>query len=147
MDELERALARPDADLMCRELDAYAEYHENGGGEWSQASADAFDEIITCHHDDPEKAFAYVIVGASRSDHSGFLAALGCGPLENILANPSEELLERIVTEARKSARFRWLLSNPFKAAIAAKAWDVIERFRISSPHEDPSGAKLPPRS
>ena len=31
-DELERALARSDADQMCRQLDAYAEYDENGGG-------------------------------------------------------------------------------------------------------------------
>ena len=35
-DELERALARTDADQMCRQLDAYAEYYENGTGEWPE---------------------------------------------------------------------------------------------------------------
>lgn len=145
-DELEKALARPDADQMCRQLDAYAEHYQEGGGEWPEESADAFGEIILCYHDNPEKAFAYVVLGASRSDDAGFLAGLGCGPLENILEDPSEELLQRIVAEARKSSRFRWLLSNPFKVAIAERAWDAIERFRITGPHEEPAHDKLPPR-
>lgn len=145
--ELEKALARPDADQMCRHLDVYAEHHENGSNECAGKSADAFDEIITCYHDDPEKALAYVILGASRSDHPQFLGSLGCGPLESILEHPSTELLERIVAEARKSARFRWLLSHPFKVAIAPRAWEAIERFRITGPHEEPPYDKLPPRN
>jgi len=145
-DELERALARPDADQMCRQLDAYAEYYRNGGGEWPDESEEDFGEIISCYHDDPEKAFAYVILGAARSDDAEFLGGLGCGPLEDVLEDPSEELLQRIVAEARKSSRFRWLLSNPFKVAIAARAWDAIERFRITGPHEEPADDKLPPR-
>lgn len=142
-DELERALARPDADQMCRHLDAYADHH---GGEWPEEYAEVFGEIISCFHDDPEKAFAYVILGASRSDDAGFLGLLGCGPLEDVLDDPSDELLERIVAEARKSARFRWLLSNPFKVAIAQRAWEAIEKFRITGPHEEPSEDELPPR-
>lgn len=70
---------------MCRQLDAYAEYYENGMGEWPDEFADDFGEIISCYHDDPEKALAYVILGASRSDHPGFLGGLGCGPLEDVL--------------------------------------------------------------
>ncbi len=145
-DELERALARPDVEQMCQQLDAYAEYYENGGGEWPEEHADAFGEIISCYHDDPEKAFAYVILGASRSDHPGFVGGLGCGPLEDVLEDPSEELLARVVAEARKSARFRWLISNPFKVAVATRAWDAIEKFRITGPHEEPPADKLPPR-
>jgi hypothetical protein len=144
-DELERALARTDADQMCRQLDAYAEYNRNGRGEWTKEASDAFGEIISCYHDDPEKAFAYVILGASRSDNAEFLAGLGCGPLEDVLEDPSEELLQRIVAEARKSPRFRWLLSNPFKVAIAARAWDAIDRFRITGSREEPAFDKLPP--
>lgn len=146
-DEMERALARPDADDMCRQLDAYAFYFENGGGEWPEEFAEDFGEIITCHFDDPEKAFAYVILGASRSDHPIFLGQLGCGLLEEVLENPSDALLQRIVLEASRSARFRWLLSNPFKVAIAARAWDAIEGFRITGAHEEPSHDKIPPRS
>jgi len=145
-DELERALARTDARHMCRQLDAYAEYYQNGCGEWPEEASDAFSEIISCHHDDPEKAFAYVILGSSRSDHPGFLRGLGCGPLENVLSDPSDDLLQRTVAEAHKSDRFRWLLSNPFKVAIAARAWDAIERFRITGQHEEPADEELPSR-
>jgi hypothetical protein len=146
-DEVERALARLDAERMCRQLDAYAEYYRNGGGgEWPEEYADDFSEIISCFHDDPEKAFAYVILGASRTDDAGFIALLGCGPLEDILRDPSDELLARIVTEARKSARFRWLLSHPFKVAIADRAWLAIEKFRNTGPHEEPPFSTLPPQ-
>lgn len=144
-DELERALARPDAPQMCRDLDANAEHHERGG-EWMEEYAEAFSEIISCYHDNPEKAFAYVILGASRSDNAGFLGLLACGPLEDVLDNPSGELLERVIAEAQKSDRFRWLLSHPFKVAVAPRAWDAIEKFRITGPHEEPAAGRLPPR-
>jgi hypothetical protein len=143
-DEVERALARPDADKMVKQLDAYADYFARGAGEWPDEYADDFGEIITCHFDDPEKAFAYVILGASRTDDPVFLAQLGCGPLEDVLENPSPELLDRIVAEGRKSARFRWLLSHPFKVAISERAWEAIEKFRITGPHEEPSYDTLP---
>jgi hypothetical protein len=131
---------------MCRQLDTYAEHYECGGKGWPEEFDDAFDDISSCYRADPEKAFAYVILGASRSDQPEFLRALGCGPLEDILRDPSKELLERIVVEARKSARFRWLLSNPLKVAVAARAWDAIEKFRVTGPHDEPSDEILPPR-
>jgi hypothetical protein len=67
-DELERALARVDADKMIQQLDAYADYFARGAGDWPDQHADDFGEIISCHFDDPEKAFAYVVIDASRSD-------------------------------------------------------------------------------
>jgi hypothetical protein len=145
-DELERALDRPDAAQMRRQLLAYADHDAKGAGEWPAELADDFDEIITCHFDDPEKALAYVIIAASQTDDAGFLGLMACSNLENVLIDPSTELLDRVVAEARKSARFRWLLSNPFKVAIAQKAWEAIERFRINGPHEEPAADKLPPR-
>jgi hypothetical protein len=134
-DELERALARPDAEKMIQQIDAFADYY-----------AEDFGEIVSSHFDDPEKSLAYVIIGASRTDDAEFLGFLGCGPLEDILVSPSAELLDRVVSEARKSLRFRWLLSNPFKVAIAPRAWEAIEHFRTTGPHEEPSAETLPPR-
>ena len=145
-DETERALARLDAEQMRRQLLAYAKYNADGTGDWPQALADDFDEITTCHFDDLEKALAYVIIAAFQSDDAKFLGLMACGNLENVLCDPTSELLERIVAEARKSARFRWLLSHPFKVAVAPKAWEAIERFRITGPHEEPSADALPPR-
>lgn len=145
-DELARALARPDADQMRRQLLAFAKYEGKNAEDWPDDLNHEFGEIVTCHFDDPEKAFAYVIMAASLSDDPEFLTLMGCGNLENVLRDPSPELLDRIVAEAGKSARFRWLLSNPFKIAIAPKAWEAIEKFRITGPHDEPSADTLPPR-
>lgn len=145
-DELERALARPDANEMRRQLLAYASYFADDSGDWPEEYAEDFDEIITCHFDDPEKSFAYVVIAASLSDDARFLGLMGCANLEDVLCDPSPELLDRIVAEAGKSARFRWLLSNPFKIAIADRAWEAIEKFRLTGPHEEPADDTLPPR-
>lgn len=145
-DELQRALARPDVDRLTRVIDAYAAYFVRGAGDWSDDEADAFGEIHDDESEDPDKALAYVIIAASRSDDPNFLGVMACGTLENLLENPTDEFLDRIVAEARKSARFRWLLSNPFKVAISEKAWASIEKFRSTGPHEEPSYDALPPR-
>jgi hypothetical protein len=145
-DELERALARPDADRMRQQLLAYAEYDAKGAGHWPDDLADDFSEIISCHFDDPEKALAYVVIAASQSNDASFLGLMACSNLENVLFEPTPELLERIIAEARKSARFRWLLSHPFKVAVADQAWEAIEPFRVTGPHEEPSYDTLPAR-
>lgn len=144
--ELQRALARSDAALMAEQLDAYIAYDEKGGGEWPEEHADDFGEIISCYHDDPDKALAYVVMAAARTDNAGFLALMGCSNLEDVLGDPSAELLARVVAEARRSSRFRWLLSHPFKVAVSGEAWKAIEKFRSTGPHEEPSFDTLPPR-
>jgi hypothetical protein len=146
LDELERAFARPDADQMRRQLLAYADHHAQGAGDWPDKLAGDFEEIISCHAGDPDKALAYVVIAASQSDDAGFLGLMACGNLEDVLRDPSPHFLDRIVVEARKSARFRWLLSHPFRTAIAERSWEAIEKFRMTGPHEEPSGAMLPPR-
>lgn len=146
-DELEVALARPDVDRLCQNLDAYIGHlvSENDG-EWPDEHVDTFGEIISGVDDDPERALAYVVLASSRTDDAGFLALMGCGPLEDLLRDPSDQLLQRVVAEGRRSDRFRWLLSHPFKVSIAPRAWAAIEKFRITGPHEEPSDDTLPPR-
>jgi hypothetical protein len=122
VDELERALARPDADKLVRQVASYAKYFAEGAGDWPDEHSDDFAEIDDSHRDDPEKCLAYVVLAASQTDDPEFLGFVACGPLEDVLRNPSPELLERIEAEARKSARFRWLLSFPYKTAVSAEA-------------------------
>ena len=145
-DELQRALARPDAGNMRQQIAAYADYYSQGAGEWPEELSDDFGEIISCYHVDSDRALAYVALAMSESDDAEFLGLMGCGNLEDVLRDPDAAILERIVAEARKSARFRWLLNHPFKVAIATRAWDAIEPFRITGPHEEPLSDTLPPR-
>lgn len=142
-DELQLALARSDAQQMCELIDAYAAHYES---DWSAEHADDFGEIITCHWDDPDKALAYVVLAAARTDDAAFIGMMACGPLEDILRNPSSEMLDRIVAEARRSARFRWLLSHPFKVAVSSNSWDAIKGFRTTGPHDEPASDTMPPR-
>ena len=131
---------------MVRQIDAFIAHHENGDGEWPEEHAEDFSEIISCFDCDPEKALAYVVITAARTDNAEFLGLMGCSNLENVLRDPSPELLQRIVAEARRSARFGWLLSNPFKVAVSKQAWEAIKPFRITGPHEEPSRDTLSSR-
>jgi hypothetical protein len=145
-DELARALDRPDANILVEQIDAFIAHHAAGDSEWPNDRAEDFGEIITCFRDDPNRALAYVVLAASRTDDGEFLVMMGAGPLEDVLYDPSDELLERVVAEARKSARFRWLLSVPYKVAIAQRAWQAIEIFRVTGPHEEPAPETVPTR-
>jgi len=145
-DELGRALARPDVDTLIRQIDAYRDHIANGDNEWPDEHAEDFEEILFGAARDSEKALAYVVIAASRTDDEEFLRLLGCGPLEDLLYRPSAELLERVVAEGRKSPRFRWLLSCPFQIAVSENAWSKIEPFRLTAPNEEPPLGSLPPQ-
>ena len=152
--ELERALARPDVEKLLRQSDRYIAYWESTAGdrEWHDDEFDDFSEIIDSGLPDylgfydPDKAMAYIIFAIAKSDDPQTLAICGCLMLEDLLRDPSDELLERVVAEAHRSPRFRWMLSNPYKNSISAKAWEAIEQFRITGPHEEPAFDTLPPR-
>jgi hypothetical protein len=146
-DELQRALARPDAEKLIRQIDAYAAHIASGGGDWPEEFVDDFCEILDSHRENVEKALAYVVLGANRSDDPDFVNLLGCGTLEDILRNPTDETLDRIVAEARRSPRFRWMLNSPYKVAVSETAWNAIEPFRQTGPHEEPALDTMPLRS
>ena len=115
---------------MREQLDRYHQYHMQGGVNWPEEDADAFGEITSCAYRDPDKALAFIVLASSRTDDEDFLGMLACLLLEDVLENPSEELLERIVAEAKSSESFRWLLSHPYQVAIAPRAWQAIQQFR-----------------
>lgn len=144
--ELDLALARPDAEQLLSLVAAYDEYFADtdGKGAWPEEWSDAFGDIMDWPETDPELALAYVILAAGRSNNPSFVAVVACGPLEDILRAPSDDMIRRIVAEARKSARFRWMLSHPFKVAVSSTAWQAIEPFRITGPHEEPEHESMP---
>lgn len=144
---LQRALNRPDSASMIKHIDVYAQGYSLDPSERSSEWYDAFEQIHHCYHDDPHKAFDYVLIAEWRSDDARFLASIGCGPLEDILCNPSPDLLQSVVEEAQISARFCWLLSHPFKHAIADVAWEAIKGFRSTGPGDEPPLDTLPPKS
>lgn len=141
--ELARALARPDADKLRRQIEAYHKHTSahGWGAEWPDEISDDIEEVLYSGLDHPDKALAYVIIAAANIDDPGFLGFMGASALEDSLHDPSSEFLNRVVNEAQKTPRFRWLLSCPYPHAIADRAWEAIKEFVV----EDVDNTPLPP--
>ena len=128
--ELDRALAREDAQSLIRQVDAYDDYFTRGAGDWPDEHADAFEDVLSSFYGDDEKSLSYVVLAAARSNNAGFLEFVGATLLESVVDDPSPVLLGRIVAEACRSARFRWLLDCPYQVAFSPLAWEALKEFR-----------------
>ena len=121
--ELQRALARPDLDDLVLNLEAYYEYMQaiaaNKPDEWNHPG-DPFD--VQDAYQDPDRGLVYLALAAARYDDPHFLGVMAAGPLEDVLRDPAPEMLERILSEARKTHRFRWMLAGVWLHAIAERA-------------------------
>ena len=109
------------------------------------------DEINVWFGDhDPEMSLALIMLAIANYDEVEFLGVVSAGLLEDVLSHHpatngralSNEMLERIVAEARRTPRFRWLLSGVWtygsQPHVAAAIKEAVGDVRL----EDP----LPPR-
>jgi hypothetical protein len=78
-----------------------------------------YNYVMTAHSDYPDKGLANLALAMANYDARDFLGLLAAGLLEDLLSDPSPEFLNRIVVEARKTPRIRWLLSRVSLHAIA----------------------------
>ena len=142
--ELERALAREDAQKLIRQIDAYIAYNEAGAGDWPEEIADDLGEVIDADARDPDKALAYVAIALDRTDDPDFIGFMGASVLENALEVSDPKFLARVIMEAMKNRRFQWMLSFPYRVAISEPAWEAIKSFRITGEHEEPAFDTFP---
>jgi hypothetical protein len=126
--ELQRALARPDVEQLVLDLDDYRRFHgeivanDPTPGEYEHDGNFA-------HVQDPEDsdlALSYLVLAAARYDDAHFLGFMAAGPLEDLLRDPAPAILDRIIAEARKTPRFRWMLSGVYLHAIAEHAREPV---------------------
>lgn len=97
---------------------------------------------------DRDGRLAMCVIGMAEYDDPSFLGLLAAGALEDALdTHPgdeplSDEFLYRVVAEARRTARFRWMLSGvwnySFEPHVAQAVRDAVGDAKL----EDP----LPPR-
>ena len=111
--ELSRALFRSDAAELLRILEVYRCWSLKSDNYPSEC-----DEVMASAHKDPEIALALVILAAANFDDPEFLRLMAAGTLEELLRKPSQDMLDRIIAEARKTERFRWMLSAVYNHAI-----------------------------
>src|SRR3954466_12501068 len=111
--ELERALARPDIESMRLHLADYRDYMEDvAGSSLRNDSAGNFNYVSDAHRDQ-DVALAYVMLALSEYDDPYFIGLIAAGPLEDVLMfNLSRELVDRVVAEAKRTPRFRWMVKQ-----------------------------------
>jgi hypothetical protein len=144
-DELKRASARADVSKLREQVTAYYEFSKLSGKEQEDyfANETAGIETFFSTRDDPDLGLAMVALAASMYDDPHFLFLVAAGPLEDILWKPSRETIERVVAEARKNSRIRWMLTGIFLHAISDKARLQIVAAIGTMTADDP----MPPRS
>ena len=137
--ELERALRRDDAAQLRQAVETYyREWNAIDSGVSSEGLVDYDDEYFFHAQDHPDKALAFVMLAAAKTSSRDFLFFVAAGPLEDLLRSPSEEMIERVVEEARRTPRFRWMLTGVFPHAISERAWQKIVPLLTDVSEEDP---------
>lgn len=123
-DELSRAMARRDVVELKKQVERYYQDYEVISKRRKDCSSMPSDdpEAFRSSERDPDWDLALVAMSASLYDDRGFLFFVAAGPLEDLLRKPSREIVDRIVAEARKNARFRWMLTGVWLHAISDSA-------------------------
>ncbi|MEL6876990.1 MAG: DUF6869 domain-containing protein [Pseudomonadota bacterium] len=115
--ELSRTLARDDIETLRRLV---ACYHSRN------IEAADYNIVVESAQNDPELALAISVLASAEYDDAEFLAFVAAGPMEELLQTNNKKMVERIVREARKFARFRWMLSGVWLHAIHKENADPI---------------------
>ena len=56
---------------------------------------------------------------------------LAAGPLEDLLSDHGEEVIDRIETEARKNPDFNLLLGGVWQGGMSEQIWERVQRARL----------------
>lgn len=149
--EYERVLARPDLPELRRTLESARRWLAKE----DEVPEDlGFDQIYDTS--DPELLLSYSILAMAEFDDPKLIGFLAAGPLEDIFMSSAlrpddtpgkpeliDELLLRIEVEARRTARFRWMLSGVWTDSFKS---EHAERIRKAVAGANMNTDPLPPR-
>ena len=147
--ELECVLARTDVENLRRDLREAFKYHvwyQNG----KDRNVSEEDQGAFLDSDRPrDELLAICVLAMSEYDDPSFLGLLSAGPLEDALGTHpwqepmTDEFLARIVDEARRTPRFRWMLSGVWTYSAERHVAEAIKQA-VGSVSLDSD--RLPPR-
>lgn len=81
----------------------------------------------------PQECWDVVMKVFSETDDEWVLTNLGAGPIESLLARHADKIVPLLESEARKSERFRGVLSNVWKNLMSDEVWQRLQATRTSS--------------
>lgn len=151
--ELQRALARADIDIMIEEVDRSFRFYKFAfdGGERLRPREDIPEELepYVLPYDMPqgereEYILAAMMLVLSRYDDDPFIDFWAWGDFWSMLVihNVSDATLARIELEARRTPRFRWMLTLVRIGTAPAHVQESIRRARGSATDQDPMPAR-----
>ena len=76
---------------------------------------------------EPERAFLFVLEVLRRDRSKKIFGVLSAGPLEDILANHGETMIERVEAEARSSPLFAKLLGGVWQNEMSDEVWRRVQ--------------------
>ena len=117
---------RRDFDAMA---DAYIRYWNARMQEEAPAAAEDWisDCVFELERSDPRGTLVFIVFALERVRSAQMLAVHAAGPLENVLAGFGPEIIETLEDMARRSAKFRLLLSGMWGAnRIKPEIWRRI---------------------
>lgn len=125
--ELTRAMQRHDRSELEKLCRIYSDWQvANDSQRYYDKHSDDLDTWMDLGYSDPDRALASVMIAASQYNDAHFLGMVAAGILEDMLREPPTEILDRVVNEARKTPRLRWMLSGVYPHAMANSAWELI---------------------
>lgn len=148
--ELARALARPDIDELRKSVEVYHKWsqrlHEGNGSDddWPDGL-----DFWFCW-DDPDRSLALIMLASATYDDEKFLGVVAAGLLESTLCRHdstdvcTDEIVERVTLEARKTPRIRWMLSGVWTNDTMRP--DHVEDIKQAVGTSDLNKDPLPPR-
>lgn len=109
--------------------DVYIRYWNARMQEEAPAGAEDWigDCVFELERNDPRGALVFIVFALERVRSAQMLAVHAAGPMENVLANFGPEIIDAVEDMARRSAKFRLLLSGVWGAnRIKAEIWRRI---------------------
>ena len=81
-------------------------------------------------HESPDEAWFLILEILRRNNSSQILEVLSAGPLEELLANHGERIIESVENEAMKNSSFATLLGGVWRNSISEGVWARVEKVR-----------------
>ena len=95
--------------------------------------------VMDLCRDHPEEAWPLVMALVSAARGNEELALVAAGPLEALLANHGESLIQRVEAEAGRNPWFRRALAGVWRSSTKEVVWERLVRARGDDPgHDDP---------
>ncbi len=88
---------------------------------------DEFEYVAT--HEIPEVGLKLILAILTLEPSSHLIKVLAAGPLEDLLANHGEKIIEKVESEAKTNSKFALLLSGVWQNSIPDKIWGRVQNI------------------